>query len=618
MGWKGTLRSIRAAQRRAEREAQRRRRELERQRKQLEKMRELERAAYEVQVYENYIDLLLSVHKEGSDVWDWEAIRSSELPTNIHEELAQAKLDGFKPGVFDELLGRAESKRDELVRAVEEAKQADEKEYQEALQARELADRILGGSAEAYLDAIRQTDPFSDISELGSSIEFRVENSSLVEATLHVNSEQVIPSEVKSLLKSGKLSVKQMPQSRFYELYQDYVCGCVLRVARELFALLPIEMVIVNAVGNLLNTQTGYMEEQPILSVAIPRKTLEGLDFEMLDPSDSMSNFVHRMEFRKTKGFSAVETLRPSDLQKLHQTILPMKRGGALTDTDDLLKQGIAALKAGQKAEARRLLERVVQQDENNETAWLWLSGAVDTDSERIHCLRETLRINPDNQHARRGLEKLEGEVPISRLAQTVEKKPIQPLGIQTPPAKEEKNEGMPRGQNGKANGFSVSWTRVNLPVRRVARDLAFCYVDFGDDASLASARRRALDEIRERLVSGELAWHELEDAIVKTNLFEDWEAKQIARTTTTTCWAESHRLTAKEAGQTHKRSIRADKGRQCPNNVCNKAEELGWIPIDALYSEYIDIPFGDVQGPAFHQGCHCYMQFGSERIGLD
>lgn len=82
---------------------------------------------------------------------------------------------------------------------------------------------------------------------------------------------------------------------------------------------------------------------------------------------------------------------------------------------DVLLKQGIAALKAGQKAEARRLLERVVQQDKDNETAWLWLSGAVDTDRERIHCLRETLRINPNNQHAQRGLETLESKAPISR-----------------------------------------------------------------------------------------------------------------------------------------------------------------------------------------------------------
>ncbi len=323
MGWKGTLRSIRAAQRRAEREAQRRRRELERQRKQLEKMRELERAAYEVQVYENHIELLLSVHKGYSDAWDWEEIRSSDLPSNTHQELAQAELDEFQPGFFDKLLGRAESRREELARAVEEAKQADEKEYQEALQACELANGILAGSAEAYLDAIRQTEPFSDINELGSSIGLRVENSSLIEATLHVNSEQVIPSEVKSLLKSGKLSVKQMPKSRFYELYQDHVCGCVLRVARELFALLPIEMVIVNAVGNLLNTQTGYMEERPILSVAIPRKTLEGLNFETLDPSDSMNNFIHRMAFKKMKGFSAVETLRASDLQTKNVVGLP-------------------------------------------------------------------------------------------------------------------------------------------------------------------------------------------------------------------------------------------------------------------------------------------------------
>jgi len=331
MGWKGTLRSIQAELRRAEREAQRRQRELVRQRKQLEKMQELERAAYEVQVYENYIDLLQSVHKECSDVWDWEAIRCSEPPvkpttSHTYEESAQAELDKFKPGVFDKLLRRTESKHAELVRAVEEARQADERENEHALQAYEqeyadweatceLAGRILAGSAEAYLDAIRQTDPFSDISELGSSIEFRVEKSSLVEATLHVNSEQVIPSEAKSLLKSGKLSEKRMPKSRFHELYQDYACGCVLRVARELFALLPIEMVIVNAVANLLNTQTGYMQEQPILSVAIPRKTLEGLNLEMLDPSDSMNNFVHRTAFRKTKGFSAVESLRPSDLQ---------------------------------------------------------------------------------------------------------------------------------------------------------------------------------------------------------------------------------------------------------------------------------------------------------------
>lgn len=116
-------------------------------------------------------------------------------------------------------------------------------------------------------------------------------------------------------MKSGKLSVKQMPKGKFYELYQDHICSCVLRIARELFALLPIEMVLVNCLGNLLSSQTGYMEEKSILSVAIPRKTLEGLNFEMLDPSDSMSNFIHRMAFKRTTGFGGVESLKVSDLQ---------------------------------------------------------------------------------------------------------------------------------------------------------------------------------------------------------------------------------------------------------------------------------------------------------------
>ena len=60
---------------------------------------------------------------------------------------------------------------------------------------------------------------------------------------------------------------------------------------------------------------------------------------------------------------------------------------------DDLLKQGIAALKQGQRAEARSLLAQVVQRDRRNEVAWLWLSGAVETDEERRLCLEQVLEI---------------------------------------------------------------------------------------------------------------------------------------------------------------------------------------------------------------------------------
>ncbi len=73
-------------------------------------------------------------------------------------------------------------------------------------------------------------------------------------------------------------------------------------------------------------------------------------------------------------------------------------------DTMPMLNRAIIAAKAGRKTEARQLLEAVLDADERNERAWLWLSGVVDSDEERVICLENVLSINPANQAARRGL----------------------------------------------------------------------------------------------------------------------------------------------------------------------------------------------------------------------
>jgi tetratricopeptide (TPR) repeat protein len=72
-----------------------------------------------------------------------------------------------------------------------------------------------------------------------------------------------------------------------------------------------------------------------------------------------------------------------------------------------LLTQGIQALKNGQREEARKLLMKVLEQEEDNERAWLWLSGAVDSDEDRRICLENVLTLNPNNDAARKGLAKL-------------------------------------------------------------------------------------------------------------------------------------------------------------------------------------------------------------------
>jgi hypothetical protein len=134
---------------------------------------------------------------------------------------------------------------------------------------------------------------------------------------LTVNGREAIPAEVKSLTAAVKLSVKTMPKPRFHEIYQDYVCGCVLRLAREVLALLPVDEVLVTASVNGTDPRTGKPAELPVLSVAIARAVVELLDFERLDPSDSMENFPHRGDVkasRKGGEFVPIVPLTPVDL----------------------------------------------------------------------------------------------------------------------------------------------------------------------------------------------------------------------------------------------------------------------------------------------------------------
>ena len=70
-----------------------------------------------------------------------------------------------------------------------------------------------------------------------------------------------------------------------------------------------------------------------------------------------------------------------------------------------LLSRGIAAAKAKQRHRAREYLMKVVELDEGNEQAWLWLSGVMDALEDQRICLENVLVINPQNAHARAGLQ---------------------------------------------------------------------------------------------------------------------------------------------------------------------------------------------------------------------
>lgn len=94
-----------------------------------------------------------------------------------------------------------------------------------------------------------------------------------------------------------------------------------------------------------------------------------------------------------------------------------------MTENDQLLKIAIQAAKAGEREKAHQLLMKIVEQDEGNETAWLWLSGTVKTKEDRQICLENVLAINPNNEVAKKGLKKL-GVVPPPPPPPVEEEKP--------------------------------------------------------------------------------------------------------------------------------------------------------------------------------------------------
>ena len=213
MGWKGTMRSINAACRAAERESQRRYRELQRQEKEFSKMQVLEQAAYEFERYESTIDCLLSVHKECFPVINWTEISAQvqpqePQPLKENKSVAELNLENYKSSWFDRLLGLEGGKRRKFAADISRAIVKDKQEYDAAL-ARwtieldecqreiELARGILNNDPETKLKAIEYLDRFADITELGSRISFAISHN-LVECTISIRAKETVPVETKA------------------------------------------------------------------------------------------------------------------------------------------------------------------------------------------------------------------------------------------------------------------------------------------------------------------------------------------------------------------------------------------------------------------------------------
>lgn len=73
-----------------------------------------------------------------------------------------------------------------------------------------------------------------------------------------------------------------------------------------------------------------------------------------------------------------------------------------------VIKEAVAAAKAGQRERGCELLLDLVETDANNELAWLWLSNLLPTLDEQLFALETALNLNPQNHKARQRLTQMQ------------------------------------------------------------------------------------------------------------------------------------------------------------------------------------------------------------------
>lgn len=155
-------------------------------------------------------------------------------------------------------------------------------EYHEYYKSR--AEKILNGDIDTYFEVLSDLNPFDKLMQYGSDFECGTDDPRMLVVHFTVNSNQVLR------------EAYSLPVEQYNDLLQDYVCGCAIRIARDIFALLPLRSVLINAIDG----------GKDILSVKFKKRSFEALNFVQTDASDTVEQFEYRMNFSFNNGFKPI------------------------------------------------------------------------------------------------------------------------------------------------------------------------------------------------------------------------------------------------------------------------------------------------------------------------
>lgn len=238
------------------------------------------------------------------DLADWQAAHEqwTELKNQTDHDFQQMKT------AWEEALKAWQSERDQH----DALQNARHEHFDQWL--REDTD-LMASVLESELDALDW--PFA------VSVDFDIsENASTVWLDVDLPNPDVMPQKEARLgAREDRLVVKSKSARQLREEYARHVHGVVLRLAGTVLASLPgVEQAKISAYRQILNSGTGFEEDEYLISVAVPRAGYFRLNFDDLSKVDPVAALAEiapgsmRRDMTKTGLFKPVTPFEPEGL----------------------------------------------------------------------------------------------------------------------------------------------------------------------------------------------------------------------------------------------------------------------------------------------------------------
>ncbi len=278
-------------------------------------------ASIAVKEYEELLQSMDSIHLSKTAPLDWSAIRQQHPPKSPNREFHNEQkafmyLVGYQPAFLIKTLQLTEARKRHLKKKVEIGRATDEKvyavairKYTAALTRWQLWQLMSVGVQEknpqVYQQVIDYVKPFDALESLGIRVVVDSKPDS-ISLDLSIPGESLMPRYALSLTPKGELHKSMLSASRANELFRDFVCGCMIRAAREVIACLPVADVQVRVSTDRLDADSGRVPWSAIAAVTFAAAELQEPDLDHMPANHVVMRASHQMRFSRSLGFAVL------------------------------------------------------------------------------------------------------------------------------------------------------------------------------------------------------------------------------------------------------------------------------------------------------------------------